>query len=185
MPLQNEGIFSGYLRKKRQTISSKYCKGLILDFGSGDGSFSEYFEYDKYIGYEPDHDSISDAKKTYRNKKFISSIEESQDLKIDTVAMIAVIEHLDDPEGTVELLKNKFFSNKKGFFVITTPNKYFDKLHHFGANLGLFSQHAADEHNIMFNKKDLFIFAKKTNLEVIKFKRFLFGVNQLIVLKIK
>ena len=137
MPLQNEGIFSGYLRKKRQTISSKYCKGLILDFGSGDGSFSEYFEYDKYIGYEPDYDSISDAKKTYSNKKFISSIEESQDLKIDTVAMIAVIEHLDDPEGTVELLKNKFFSNQKGFFVITTPNKYFDKLHHFGANLGL------------------------------------------------
>ena len=76
MPLQNEGIFSGYLRKKRQTISSKYCKGSVLDFGSGDGSFSEYFEYDKYIGYEPDHDSISDAKKTYSNKKFISSIEE-------------------------------------------------------------------------------------------------------------
>ena len=185
MALQNEGIFSGYLRKKRQTISLKYCKGLVLDFGSGDGSFSEYFEYDNYLGYEPDLDSISEAKKIYSNKKFVSSIEELQDLKMDTIAMIAVIEHLDDPEETVELLKNKFFDNQNGVFVITTPNKYFDKLHHFGANLGLFSQHAADEHNIMFNKKDLFVFAKKTNLEIIKFKRFLFGVNQLIVLKIK
>ena len=185
MPIQNEGIFSGYLRKKRQTISSKYCKGSVLDFGSGDGSFSEYFEDDKYIGYEPDHDSISEAKKTYKHKIFISSIEEIKELEIDTIAMIAVIEHLDDPEGTVELLKNKFFSNRKGALVITTPNKYFDQFHHFGAKLGFFSQHAADEHNIMFNKKDLFLFAKKTNLEVIKFKRFLFGVNQLLVLKIK
>ena len=164
--------FFQIFKKKRQTISSKYCKGLILDFGSGDGSFSEYFEYDKYIGYEPDYDSISDAKKTYSNKKFISSIEESQDLKIDTVAMIAVIEHLDNPEGTVKLLKTKFFDNRNGVFVITTPNKYFDKLHHFGANLGLFSQHAADEHNIMFNKKDLFIFAKKQILKLLSLRDF-------------
>lgn len=185
MPLQNEGYFSEYLRKKRQKISSKYCTGSILDFGSGDGSFSEYFEYNMYVGYEPDHYSVTEAKKTYSNKKFISSIEEIEDLEIDTVAMIAVIEHLNDPEETIELLKKKFFDNQNGVFVITTPNKYFDKLHHFGANLGLFSQHAADEHNIMFNKKDLLVFAKNTNLEVIKFKRFLFGVNQLIVLKIK
>lgn len=95
-----------------------------------------------------------------------------------------MIEHLDDPIKTINLLKNKFFKNQSGIFVITTPNKYFDRFHHFGAKLGLFSQHAADEHNIMFNKKDLLNFADQTNLKVTKFKRFLFGVNQLIVLSV-
>jgi len=184
MPVQNEGIFSEYLRKKRHSISFKYCVGVVLDFGSGEGSFSEYFKNDLYVGYEPDNDSLNEAKKKYKNKKFISSIDNYESLNINTITMLAVIEHLDDPIKTINLLKNKFFKNQSGIFVITTPNKYFDRFHHFGAKLGLFSQHAADEHNIMFNKKDLLNFADQTNLKVTKFKRFLFGVNQLIVLSV-
>lgn len=176
----NEGLLSNFLKKRRFSVAIKYCKEFTLDYGCGDGSFSNYFLVQNYNGYDSDFESLEFAKQSYPKYTFIEKIDLNK--KYDTIVLLAVIEHLNNPVEFLKEISNSLLQNKNSRIVLTTPNKYFDSIHHIGARLGLFSTHAAEEHNIMFNKRDLFDLARKTNLKVVTFKRFLFFVNQLIVL---
>ena len=177
----NEGLLSNYLKKIRFNTAIRYCEGKILDFGCGDGSFCENFMVENYNGYEPDYQSFELAKKKFPKNSFFNDLN-SINQKFDSIVLLALIEHVDNPHDFLINLSNRFVKNSNSKIIITTPNKYLDFFHHLGASLGLFSSHAADEHNVMFNKKDLFKLAKETNHRVINYKKFLFFANQIIVL---
>ncbi|MEE3165644.1 MAG: class I SAM-dependent methyltransferase [Pseudomonadota bacterium] len=176
-----EGILSPFLAKKRMIKVLPFLNGSVLDYGCGVGDLSEVVDKD-YVGFDIDNQSLSIANQRYPNKIFINEL--TSEHKYDTIIMLAVIEHLDNPLDELKILI-KNHTNKDFRIVITTPNKYFDKVHHFGARLKLFSTHASDEHNIMFGKNDLFQLAKDLGLKVFYYKKFLFFANQIVVIKNK
>ena len=176
-----EGILSPFLAKKRMSKVLPFLNGSVLDYGCGVGNLAEVVDKD-YVGFDIDNASLTIARKRYPNKKFISELHSEQ--KYDTIIMLAVIEHLDNPLDELKILI-KNHTNRDFRIVITTPNKYFDKIHHFGARLKLFSSHASDEHNIMFAKNDLFQLAKDLELKILHYEKFLFFANQILVIKNK
>ena len=176
-----EGILSPFLSKKRMSKVLPFLNGSVLDYGCGVGDLAEVVDKD-YVGFDIDNQSLSIAKQRYPNKIFINELTSGH--KYDTIIMLAVIEHLDNPLDELKvLIKNH--TNKDFRIVITTPNKYFDKIHHFGARLKLFSTHASDEHNIMFGKNELFQLAKDLGLQVFYYKKFLFFANQVVAIENK
>ena len=172
-----EGILSPFLAKKRMSKALPFLNGSVLDYGCGVGDLAEVVNKD-YVGFDIDNQSLSIAKQRSPKKIFINELTSGH--KYDTIIMLAVIEHLENPLEELKILINNH-TNKDYRIVITTPNKYFDKIHHFGSRLKLFSVHASDEHNIMFGKKDLFQLARDLGLKVLYYKKFLFFANQVIV----
>lgn len=73
--------------------------------------------------------------------------------------MSAVIEHAPNPLKLLKSLK-KNLNNKQSIIILTTPNKYFDIFHRIGSFFKIFSQEAADEHNVMFSKRDIYIYMR-------------------------
>ena len=65
--------------------------------------------------------------------------------------------------------------------ILTTPAPIGDIILKTGSLIGLFDKAAEEEHNFLFNKKGLFDLATHTNLRILKYKRFCFGFNQMIV----
>lgn len=101
----------------------------------------------------------------------------------DSVALLAVIEHVEDYAG---LIKNISKSLKKnGAFVITTPSKFGDFLHGFLSRIGLVSKEAAEGHQKILSLEELSGLLERAGYEVLTRKRFLFFTNQLIVGKKK
>jgi len=58
-------------------------------------------------------------------------------------------------------------------------------VHTLGAAIGIFSRHANEEHEKLLNLSRMVELAQKCNLQIILYRRFLFGANQMVVLKRK
>lgn len=185
----SEGLLSKYLQKKRliEVINCihklKKKKIDLLDFGCGDCFLLKYLDNTKYNYTGHDINNVLLEEIRNRDKK-INLTNKIDNRKYDVIVLSAVIEHVSDPIETVSKLKLNLRDNNS-LIIITTPNKYFDFIHKFGAKFGFFSKEAEHEHNIMFSKYDLFNFAKKINFEVIFFKYFLLYANQILVIKPK
>jgi len=183
----SEGLLSKYLQKKRlievinciHTLKKK--KIDLLDFGCGDCFLFKHLDNTKYnyTGYDINNVLLKEIINKDKNINLTNKIDNQ---KYDVIVLSAVIEHVSDPTETISKLKLNLRDNNS-IIIITTPNKYFDFIHKFGANLGFFSKEANHEHNIMFSKYDLLNFANKINFEVIFFKYFLFYANQILVIK--
>lgn len=91
--------------------------------------------------------------------------------------MLAFLEHVKDPET---LLRNYTdFLKPNGMIVVTTPASFGRKFHDLGAAIGLFSKHAAQEHETFLNHQKLAAIAGAVNLQLRVYRRFLLGFNQL------
>jgi 2-polyprenyl-3-methyl-5-hydroxy-6-metoxy-1,4-benzoquinol methylase len=101
--------------------------------------------------------------------------------QFDVIAMIAVIEHLPDPEAVLRRLSQ--YLTGRGRLIITTPRRGTEKLHALGARIGFCSPEAAAEHvntfpdHAFFRKQEDF-----SGLRLDHYERFLLGLNQLAVL---
>lgn len=179
-----EGILSPFLQKKRFVAIQKFLKKIkyqrILDYGCGDGKLIKFLKKNvKYTGLDINRELIINNKKRYPKANFLNKLGNK---KFDVIVLSAVIEHAPDPLKLLRSLK-KNLNNKQSIIIITTPNKYFDIFHRIGSFFKIFSQEAADEHNVMFSKRDIYIYAKQTSYEVVKFNYFLLYANQVAVLK--
>ena len=96
-----EGILSPFLAKKRMSKVLPFLKGSVLDYGCGVGNLAEIVDKD-YVGFDIDNESLSIAKQRYPKKIFISELPSEQ--KYDTIIMLAVIEHLDNPLNELKIL---------------------------------------------------------------------------------
>lgn len=177
----SEGLLSSYLRKKRMEAVKPYLLGYVLDVGCGTGLLSLYVEADRYIGIDKDQYSLDVAIYNFPKHQFISVFPDTE-IKFDTIVALAVIEHITYPEVFLKELAQRL-RNNNSCILCTTPHPYTSWIHKIGANLGFFSKHANDEHNQLLNRTDFIALSKKTNLFIAYYKRFLFGMNQLIILK--
>lgn len=181
---QATGLLSPFLRARRIAAALPYLEGSVLDYGCGVGALADHIPPQRYVGVDDDAASLDIAKTLHPSHSFfISSHLDVIEGAFDTIALLAVIEHL---EGCVELFK-KFHSlcTQNGRMVITTPAPVAGPLHRFGANLGLFSREAHEDHKDLYGREEIALMAKSCGFYVAVEKRFLLWMNQLFVLEKK
>jgi 2-polyprenyl-3-methyl-5-hydroxy-6-metoxy-1,4-benzoquinol methylase len=178
----NEGLLSPFLRRQRIGIVKNFLKGKVLDIGAGGGYLAQYVAPNLYVGIEPDDVAIDEAKNSFTSHNFYTQLNNELE-KFDTVVALAVIEHVPSPADFLKELKCYLSTNPHSKIVITTPHPAVDWVHYCGAQIGLFSRHANEEHNDLLNKKKLFDIGTSCGLTLIHYKRFLFGANQLAIYK--
>ncbi len=172
------GSLSMWLQRRRLEIGVPYLRGRVLDFGSHRGVLTQYCRPDDYLGVEIDAESIAAAREAHPDYRFVTELPEGE--KFDTVAAFALIEHIDDP-GTL-LAQWAEVLAPGGQIVLTTPHPKFEWIHTVGAKVGLFSNHAHDDHEDLIDRKQMSQLGAPSGLVVEAYRRFLFGANQLFVL---
>lgn len=184
---ENQGLLSHYLSEQRMYNAKPFLSGRVLDFGCSGGSLTKFLSPVNYLGFDINAQSIIFAKQSHPNYNFTNRIEDIQLGSFDTVVALAVIEHVKDPVqfliNLCSYLRPVQSSGTNSKIVISTPAPFSEKIHYFGAKLGLFSQEANEEHEALIGKKEIIHLASQANLQLKVSKRFLFGVNQLFILE--
>lgn len=165
----------------RFNASRPHLKGRVLDFGCGVGELTQFIPSQEYCGVDRDRESLAEAKRLHPEYTFVPDIPScGKELQFDTIAMLAVIEHISGPETL--LMRLKAFLSPEGRIVLTTPHPLADGIHSMGARLGLFSRLANEEHDILLNTTQMTTVAAQAGLVLLTAKRFQLGLNQLFVL---
>lgn len=180
---QATGRLSPFLRRRRTRAAYPYLVGRILDYGCGVGSLVESLDPTSYVGVDQDAESIEQARQNYPTAEFFSTAEFDEDSGcFNTVVSLAVIEHVSDPVRFLTTLARYLGDEREDRIVITTPHPNLEWVHHTGANIGLFSADAEEEHESLLDRKELAESALSAGLRVARYKRFLLGANQLAVM---
>ena len=156
----------------------------MLDVGCGIGALADFVDPNLYLGVEPDDSSRAKAKICFPNHRFECGLPADGE-KFDTVVAMAVIEHVSNPTEFLTQLLSHLEANSTARLVCTTPHPAVDWIHDLGAAIGLFSKHASEEHEDLLDRASLTAAAAGARLEMVIYRRFLFGVNQLVVFRLK
>ena len=104
------------------------------------------------------------------------------DERFDVILMIAVIEHIWNQKFLFEQIIDLLAPDGK--IIITTPSPFGnDVIHLLGAAMGIFAQSAVDDHIVIYNRRRFKNLAREFNLRILKYARFQFFSNQLVVLE--
>jgi 2-polyprenyl-3-methyl-5-hydroxy-6-metoxy-1,4-benzoquinol methylase len=181
-------LLSGYLGRKRQTITAAYVRGDVLDIGCQQGQLRELLasQLNRYVGIDRQVEDVLEAKQRYPDSEFrVLDIDDEPlgyDAEFDTIVLIAVIEHIFNLKYVGKNIARAL--KPGGSVVLTTPTPFGnDVIHRLGAGLGLFSPEAADDHIAIFNRKRIAIFAKEAGLVVSEHRRFQLFCNQIAILR--
>ena len=181
---QLTGLLSPFLKSRRIAIVRPHLtQGELLDVGCGTGKLAHYVDATRYVGIDRDPESIAAAQKRFPKHKFLTVAEFSESRReslFDQIVGLAVIEHVDDPQGWLGWLRTLL--KPGGTIVLTTPHPSGRRLHESGARIGLFSREAAKEHRDLIDHDRLQKLAAASGLRIDSFETFLFGFNQLFVL---
>jgi SAM-dependent methyltransferase len=170
---------SPFLQRVRLKAARPHLLGRVFDYGCGNGALAAFVPQDSYYGYDRAADVVATARHAFPNHTFSTAL--PRGMHFDTVVALAVIEHFNKPAEEVSRWKE--YLRDGGHIVLTTPHKSFGWTHLLGAAIGIFSREAEEEHETMFNGASLKALAKNTCLECIDYRRFLFGANQLCIMK--
>lgn len=178
----NEGLLSPYLRKKRLAAACPFLHGRVLDVGCGSGMLASIVAPENYLGIDIDQQSLKKARLNYPQHQFQSNLPSTRS-DFNTIVALAVIEHLSKTTKFLSDLTELLANSSEARIIITTPHPSVDWLHTLGATLGLFSQHASEEHENLLDYNQLTSLAKQCGLHLFQYRRFLLGANQLAVFK--
>jgi 2-polyprenyl-3-methyl-5-hydroxy-6-metoxy-1,4-benzoquinol methylase len=178
-------LLSPYLRRRRMEPVRPYLKGNILDIGCGTGELVHFVDEDqRYCGIDSNTWLVRKLRETYPQHAFYDKNLDEEPLnlgeKFDTITLVAVIEHLYNPRNLLRQCKNLL--SDKGHIVITTPTAIGGKLHKFLARLRLTDRYAAREHKRFYGHDEIKA-VLPCDLEIEKYQKFQFGMNQLFVCK--
>lgn len=171
------GIFSRYFQDLRNKQSIRYLHGKrVLDVGCNNGYLRTLLPKDiEYVGI--DVQRFPDIDFTFYQRSVDDDLSDLE--QFDTIFMLATIEHLEHYESSMRNLMSSL--REGGVIILTTPTKWGDDMHHWGAKVGLTSQMAAEDHEKIFDLEELRQLLSKLGLEVTAAHHFFFGMNQLIV----
>jgi 2-polyprenyl-3-methyl-5-hydroxy-6-metoxy-1,4-benzoquinol methylase len=148
---QANGLLSPWLRRKRFAKVMPHMIGKVLDFGCGIGEFSKHCNPKRYLGFDVDKASLETARRKHPEFTFSEEIRATE--KFDTIVLLAVLEHLKEPESILKELGRKL--EPKGRIILTTPCSIARFFHTIGAHLGLFSRDASEEHHRLLDYADV------------------------------
>lgn len=120
------------LKWKYQIIKKLHTTGALLDFGCGTGEFMHHMKSAGWqvAGMEPSNDARTKAE--LLSQTSIYKTEESISGYYDVITLWHVLEHLPDPNGTIEKLKSLLTDS--GTILIAVPNHWAFDGQHYGAH---------------------------------------------------
>jgi SAM-dependent methyltransferase len=174
-------ILSPLLQKRRHEAVKPFLRGDILDLGCGHAEIiSLLSEHQTYVGVEGDPDIFNWLKSNFPGFEFYLRDLNWDELNLnrifDTILMVAIIEHIVNPSFVLSQIPSLLKSD--GLLVLTTPTILGDKVHRFGARLGLFSMIAVRDHVRIYDYHSLHTLMKNNGLDIKQYKKFMFGGNQ-------
>ena len=180
------GLLTRFLSQQRFRQVRPYLQGSVLDIGCGYANLLEHISpVQVYVGIESVSQIYQWLLKNHPDREFHLVDIDSQDLdlgrKFDTIVMLAVVEHLTQPKKA--LCQIAAHLNPGGTLLITTPSPLGDRIHHLGARFKLFSQRAAEDHEIIFTRSALQTLLNDCGLQIEKYQKFLLGGNQFFVVQ--
>lgn len=175
-------ILGQFLEETRIKMALPHIRGDVLDLGCGQGKLLEFLSpHQGYLGVDVDENMVRYLRQTFPDRTFIQQDLERQELcitqKFDTVVMLAILEHLADPQALFARMAT--WLKPGGAVVLTTPTPLGHRIHWIGARIGLFYREAADEHKAMYDQKSLLSLFQRHKFQMSHYKTFLFGANQL------
>jgi 2-polyprenyl-3-methyl-5-hydroxy-6-metoxy-1,4-benzoquinol methylase len=177
-----EGLLSPLLRRHRIEAARAFLHGRVLDIGCGSGALAEMVPEQLYLGVDVSEPSLRAARLRHARHRFQSTLP-ALEPAFDTVVALAVIEHVPDPTSFLRDLAARLAPSPESRIVCTTPHPSVDWVHKAGALLGLFSRHAAEEHEHLLGRRQLQAIAAECGLRVVMYRRFLLGANQILVFR--
>lgn len=178
----SEGLLSPFLRRQRIKAASPFISGKVLDVGCGSGMLAGAVSPQDYTGVDQDEYSINLARQQFPKHRF-QLVLPTESEAFNSIFALAVIEHVPDPVLFLRELTARLDPSPESCIILTTPHPMSGWIQSAGSFLGIFSQHAHEEHKKLFNHSDFLFFADECGLCLVKYSRFLFGVNQLAVLR--
>jgi SAM-dependent methyltransferase len=177
-------LLSRFVRERRYQAVSPYIIGDVLDLGCGLAELTELLKPGQdYTGVEHRADLVDRNRRCFPQFTFHCLDLERDALDLgrvfDTVAMVAVVEHLKNPEHIFNYIPGHL--KPGGRLVITTPSPFGGAIHALGSQFGLFYREARDDHETMFSRPALEPRLSRSGLQIIRYKKFLLGGNQLFV----
>lgn len=173
------GLLSPWLQRRRLRIGFPYLRGRVLDYGCSDGQLAAICRPKSYLGVDSNVPALDQARATHPGFRFATSASGQE--RFDTVAAFAFIEHVPDPGAW--LVRFASLLEPNGRIVLTTPHPSLEWAHTLGARTHLFNRDAHEEHEELLDRKRLQELATDAGLLVETYRRFLFGANQLVVLR--
>jgi 2-polyprenyl-3-methyl-5-hydroxy-6-metoxy-1,4-benzoquinol methylase len=175
------GKLSPWLSRRRLGRARPFLRGRVLDYGCNNGALAAMCQPDAYLGVDINESSLELARVAHPQFQFDTKVSEHE--RFDTIAALALIEHVSDPGDLLAQWAGMLAPG--GAIVLTTPHPSFEWVHTLGANLRIFSSHAHEEHEELLDRGRLQALADGAELEIETYHRFLLGANQLVVLRRK
>ena len=150
-----------FLQRWRFKKAVSYLYGSVLDFGGNRGELEKYLYCNRYQCTN-DIFTVSD--------------------KWDSIACLAVLEHMNFALGRTTLLMLATHLNQNGKIVITTPSKILHPILKVLAWCRLLDKQNIAEHVRYWTKKEFMRFSELAMMKI-EYSRFQFGLNQLIILR--
>jgi 2-polyprenyl-3-methyl-5-hydroxy-6-metoxy-1,4-benzoquinol methylase len=176
---QYSGLLSPFLRRQRMAKARPLIAGRVLDIGCATGTLAESIEPARYVGVDIDEGALEQARANHPQHRFIEPAELGDDETFQTVVALAVIEHVEDPVGWCEWVRAHL--DDIGHVIIPTPHRRWEFIHGLAARVRLASHEAHEEHHETFDRKSITALLESTDFRVRTYRRFLLGLNQLIV----
>lgn len=184
------GLLSRILSHIRcKKVTSWIIGESVLDIGCGEGLLLNVLPKKmEYCGVDSNLAQIKKAKRrNFENAVFhCLHVEKNAfpfNKKFENIVMCAFIEHIEDPNQILYILKD--YLAKDGRLLITTPTEKSKKMLQLGSKIGLFNLKDFQEHKKHFSKKDLIDTLNQSGFQIEFYEEFEFGFNQLAVAKHK
>ncbi len=186
---ETEGVLSPWIRSIRlRKVAALIPDGSgVLDLACGAGFLRDWLPpHCKYFGVDRVQplqlERFTDfLLKDLCDPDLIEVLTEWLLEPVDILTLVAFIEHIQDPQI---LLKNvQPLLKPNGTVILTTPHPVGRSLHDALASIYLCSRAGAEEHEDFFSQADLEQLATLSGLTLTHYDRFLYGLNQLIVMK--
>ena len=181
------GKLTPFVQRMRMAAVRPYLAAdrRVLDLGCGLTSLPGSLPF--YVGCDRNEAVLAESRRQYPRASLwawdVGAEEPSAALlagpRFDVVLMLALLEHLAEPWRALQRAGS--FLTPHGQLVATTPHPVGRFPLEMGAALGLLSPHADEEHETLLSRGALEAAGKRAGLKVVTYRRFLLGLNQLVV----
>ena len=184
---QLTGLCSPWLEhlRLRQVVRHIPQGSSILEVGCGRAGILRYHHHPRYVGLDIIPEVIERDRSRYPQYEFYLLNAEEENMaslgKFDVALMLAVLEHFSRPEEVMRKVKSLITAG--GRIIVTTPHPRGKWMLEIGFHTGLCSPESHGEHQPLLGREELHRLATQCGLRVMVYKLFLFGMNQLLILR--